>query len=310
MSVVVAVDVGGTSVKGALVDATGQLSHETVFATPVADGPDAVVAAVRSAVRSLAGAGADVAAVGLVVPGDVDAGAGVARFAANVGWRDAPLRALVRDDLGLPTVLDHDVRAAGLAEREIGGVRGVADSLVAVIGTGIAGVITSAGQHVPGARRLAGELGHMPVRPDGEPCPCGQRGCLERYASAAALARRYAERTGVSADAEAILARLPGDQAAAAVWDEAVEALAIAFASCAMLLDPAVILLSGGLSQAGPALLDPLRTAVAERVVWRECPALELSPLGARAGLLGAALLAWRAAGVVDFASWTHGLPR
>lgn len=304
MSAVVAVDVGGTSIKGAIVDAAGRLSDETVLPTPVVQGPDAVVATIRSTVRALAERGTDVAAVGVVVPGDVDADAGVARFAANLGWRDVPLRELVRADLGLPTVVDHDVRAAGLAEHTVGRVRGVDDSLVAVIGTGIAGVLTSSGRHVPGARRLAGELGHLCVWPDGAACPCGQRGCLERYASAAALARRYAERGGERVDAQAVLARAARDPLAAAVWAEAVEALAIAFAACTMLLDPAVILLSGGLSRAGAALRDPVRAALAGRVLWRDCPAVELSTLGAGAGLLGAAILAWRATGVVDFESW------
>jgi predicted NBD/HSP70 family sugar kinase len=147
----------------------------------------------------------------------------------------------------VPTVLDHDVRAAGLAERTIGLARDRADSLVAVIGTGIAAVITSAGRHVSGARWLAGELGHMAVWPDGEECPCGQRGCPERYASAASIARRYAERGG-----------------------------------------------------------ERVRAALATRVIWRDVPPVELSTLGSRAVLLGAAILAWQAAGVTDFEGWTR----
>jgi glucokinase len=240
------------------------------------------------------------------VPGDVDAEAGVARFSANLGWRDVPLRALLRDDLGLPAVLDHDVRAAGLAERTIGLARARDDCLVAVIGTGIAGVITSAGRHVPGARSLAGELGHVAVWPDGDACPCGQRGCLERYASAAAIARRYAERGGERLDAAGVVARIGHDPVAAAVWSEALEALGIALAACTMLLDPELIVLGGGLAAAGDALLGPVRAALASRVIWRAVPAVELSTLGSRAGLLGSAILAWQAAGVTDFDGWTR----
>jgi glucokinase len=251
-----------------------------------------------------------------VVPGDVDADGGVARFSANLGWRDVPLRALLRDDLGLPTVLDHDVRAAGLAERTIGLARGRSDSLVAVIGTGIAAVITSAGRHVSGARWLAGELGHVAVWPDGEECPCGQRGCLERYASAASIARRYADRSGGAecggerVDAAGVVARIGEDPVAAAVWSEAVDALAIAFAACTMLIDPELIVLGGGLAAAGQALREPVRAALATRVVWRDVPAVELSTLGSRAGLLGAAILAWQAAGVTDFEGWTREAQR
>jgi glucokinase len=307
---VVAVDVGGTSIKGALIDASGAAQRESVVPTPVADGADAVVSAIRSTVRELAAAADSAAGVGVVVPGDVDADAGVARFSANLGWRDVPLRALLREDLGLPTVLDHDVRAAGLAERTIGLARGCDDCLVAVIGTGIAGVITSAGRHVPGARALAGELGHMAVWPDGEACPCGQRGCLERYSSAAAIARHYFERSGERVDAAEVLARVGQDPLASAVWGEAVEALGIALAACTMLLDPALIVLGGGLAAAGTALLEPVRAALTTRVVWRDVPALELSTLGSRAGLLGSALLAWQAAGVTDFEAWTREAAR
>jgi glucokinase len=304
--VVVAVDVGGTSIKAALIDADGVSRRGSVLPTPVADGADAVVSAIRSTVRDLARADGPVAGVGVVVPGDVDAEAGVARFSANLGWRDVPLRALLRDDLGLPAVLDHDVRAAGLAERTIGLARARDDCLVAVIGTGIAGVITSAGRHVPGARSLAGELGHVAVWPDGDACPCGQRGCLERYASAAAIARRYAERGGERLDAAGVVARIGHDPVAAAVWSEALEALGIALAACTMLLDPELIVLGGGLAAAGDALLGPVRAALASRVIWRAVPAVELSTLGSRAGLLGSAILAWQAAGVTDFDGWTR----
>ncbi len=300
---VVAVDVGGTSIKAGRIDEAGGLSKEVTLATPVADGPQAVVAAIRSTIRSLVGTGG-VAAVGLVVPGDVDSDAGIARFAANVGWRDAPLRELVHADTGLPTVLEHDVRAAGLAERAVGLARGVEDSLVAVVGTGIAAVVTAAGRHVPGARRLAGELGHLPVWPDGEPCPCGQRGCLERYASAASISRRYAERSGHTEQAPEIARRRSSDPDAAAVWAEATTALGIALAACTMLLDPALIVLSGGLSHAGSGLLDPVRDVLTERVVWRDRPEVVLSTLGSRAGMLGAAILAWRAVGESEFEAW------
>lgn len=307
---VVAVDVGGTSIKGAVVDAAGEVLREAVVATPVASGAGAVVAAISSTVRELVGTGDSIAAIGLVVPGNVDADAGVARFSANLGWRDVPLRTLLLEEFALPTVLEHDVRAAGLAERTIGLARNRDDCLVAVIGTGIAGVITSAGRHVSGARRLAGELGHMAVWPDGEACPCGQRGCLERYASAASISRRYAERAGPAVDAAEVLARAAHDRLAAAVWAEAVEALAIALASCTMLLDPALIILGGGLSAAGAALCEPVRAALATRVRWREMPAVELSPLGSRAGLLGSAILAWQAAGVSEFDAWTRKAAR
>lgn len=303
---VAAVDVGGTSIKSALVGLDGRILSHMATATPAADGPAAVVAAVRAAVRTLTTSDhtAPACAVGIVVPGVVDADAGVARFAANLGWRDVPLREMVRADTGLPTVLEHDVRAAGLAEATVGRTRDVDDALVAVIGTGIAAWVRCAGRTVGGATMLAGELGHVPVFPDGEACPCGQRGCLERYASAAAIARAYRERTGREVTTAQLVARLPSDPAAADVWAHAVDALAVAFAASTMLLDPGVIVVSGGLAAAGSALLDPLVDALARRVRFRPPPPVVISPLADRAGILGAATLAARACGVTDFDSW------
>jgi glucokinase len=307
MRSVVAVDVGGTTIKGAVISTGGEVLRHQETATPVAAGPDAVVDLVRSVTKELVASAesSQVATVGVVVPGSVDATTGVARFSANIGWRDVPLRDLLARDTSLPTVVDHDVRAAGVAESSIGLTTGLDDSLLVVIGTGIAGVLTVGGHQVTGATGLAGEIGHLPVWPDGVPCPCGQRGCLERYASAAGISRRYLEATGRQASAAEIAQSGSTDQTAALVWGQAVEALAIALAGCTMMFDPAVIVLSGGLSRAGSHLLEPLRTALAQRVRWRQRPPVELSALGARAGVFGAAILAARAAGHDDFSSWT-----
>ena len=287
---VVAVDVGGTAIKVGRFDRQHHASGLRTVPTP--PGADAVLAAIRSLVRERA---AGAAAVGLAVPGAVDAAAGVARFSANIGWRDVPLRDLLAADTGLPVAVGHDVGAAGLAECAAGALRDVADGLLVVLGTGVAAVVRSGGRVLAGAQRLAGELGHAPVYPDGEPCPCGQRGCLERYASAASVARRYAAAGGDVASAADVVARLDVDPTASRVWAEAVQALALGLAPATMLLDPAVIVLGGGLAAAGEALRTPVADALAGRVRWREVPEVTLSPLGARAGLTGAALLAWQA---------------
>jgi glucokinase len=279
--------------KAARVSVPGELGEPVVVPTPAADGPDAVVAALRWLVLELGGA--DAAAVGVVVPGSVSDG--VARYSANLGWRDVPLAALIEQDVHVPVVVEHDVRAAGFAERELGLARGVDDSLVVVIGTGIAGVIVSGGSPVRGAISLAGEVGHVPVYPDGDVCACGQQGCLETYASAAAIGRRYRARTGRPATAADVAAGLGQDPAADAVWAEATTALAIAMTTCTMLLDPGVIVLAGGLAAAGAALCDPVAAGLAGRLTWRPAPPVAVSPLAGRAGLHGAALLAARAAG-------------
>jgi glucokinase len=303
---VVAVDVGGTTIKGAVVDASGRFLRKIARSTPAAQGPDAVIGELQAIVTELATTpSASVRSVAVVVPGVVDAAAGRAEFSANLGFRGVPVRDLVQATVGLPTVLDHDVRAAGVAERTVGIAKGADDHLLAVIGTGIAGVIHAAGQPVRGAGGIAGELGHIPVWPGGEPCPCGHRGCLERYASASSIARRYVQLGGTpGASAHEVAARRMPDPAAGRAWKEATEALAIAFVTCTMLLDPEMIVLAGGLSAAGDALLAPVRAELAARVRWREPPPVRLSPLGARAGLVGAAVLAWQLAGVDAFEAW------
>jgi glucokinase len=303
---VLGVDVGGTSMKAALVAEDGRATDVARVETPVGDGVAAVVERLRAFVRESAGSvGGELAAAGLVVPGDVDADAGIAKYSANIGWRDLPLRELIAGDLRVPVVLDHDVRAAAVAERTLGAARGADDCLIVVIGTGIASVSVAQGHALVGATGRAGELGHIPVWPDGEVCACGQRGCLETYASAAALARRYAVAGGTAArTAQEVIERIGVDAIAAEVWQDAITALGVAFATVVLLDDPGRIVIGGGLSTAGEVLLAPVRTAVAGRLTWREPAPIVASPLGEQAGRLGAAVLAWRAAGRIDFDDW------
>ncbi len=291
---VIAVDVGGTTIKGAVVDRACNFVRERSRPTPASAGPDAVIAELIELIAELR-AGGDVGAVGVVVPGHVDGTAGRAIFSANLGFRDVPLREILAEATGLPALLEHDVRAAAVAEDELGATGGVQDYVMAVIGTGIAAVLKTGGRPVAGAISLPGELGHIPVWPGGEPCSCGQRGCLERYSSAAAITRRYAAAGGEPGlPAGEVLRRRADDELAQRVWAEACEALALAFTTCTYLLDPELIVIAGGLSAAGEELLTPVREELAKLVLWRPLPTVKLSPLGGRAGLLGAALLAQR----------------
>lgn len=295
---VVAVDVGGTTIKGALIDRSGVIRSEQRLPTPVAAGPAAVLVAVESVAARLSERGGDrVAAAGVVVPGQVDPHHGIVRYAANLGLRDAPLRERVSRRLGVPVVLGHDVGAAGVAERQWGAARGVADALIVVVGTGIAAMLVSGRQQLVGAIGSAGELGHVPVRPGGERCACGQLGCLEVYASAAGIVRRYRSAGGADPGdrgAAGVLARIGTDPVAAEVWQDAIGALVSGLVTVTMLIDPELIVVGGGLSAAGADLLRPLRSGLAGGLAWRAAPRVELSPLGEAAGRLGAGVLAWR----------------
>lgn len=294
---VLAVDLGGTTIKGAVIDAQGRTLRELVRPTPASSGgSEAALAALDAVVVELARGEPAVRVVSAVVPGVVDVEAGRIVFAGNLALRDVAVRQRLAALTGLPTVLEHDVRAAGVAERTIGAARESDDHIVVVCGTGIAASASTGGAVIAGAHGVAGELGHVPVRPHGELCRCGQRGCLERYASAAAIARRYIALGGEpGASAREVAGRRSGEAAAARAWEEACEALAIALAGVAALLDPELIVISGGLAEAGEELAAPVREKLVARLGWRSVvPELRCSALGARAGMLGAAVLGWR----------------
>jgi glucokinase len=295
--VVVAIDVGGTGMKCALVDRDGAMVHVERRATGAQRGPEAVIATILEVAEGLAEKGrADgyrVAAAGLAVPGVIDEAAGVAVWSANVGFRDVPLRDLLRDRIGLPTVLGHDVRAGGLAEARLGAGRGYGHVLMVPIGTGIAAAHVVHGKAFTGAHGAAGEIGHIIVRPGGRPCGCGANGCLEAEASAAAIGRTYSARIGRPATALDLVGRLAdGEPEAVEVWAEAIDVLADGLHTGLTLFDPEVIVIGGGLAEAGDTLIVPLDAALRAKLTFQYRPALVRAELGDAAGSLGAGLMA------------------
>ena len=297
-ALVIALDVGGTGMKCALLRPDGAVHHAERHPTPAARGPEAVTATILDVADGLAGRaradGFDPVACGVVVPGVVDEETGVAVWSANVGFRDVPVRDLVTGRLGLPAALGHDVRAGGLAEARLGAGRDERHVLFTAIGTGIAAAHVVDGRAFAGAHGAAGEVGHVIVRPGGPECGCGARGCLESVASAAAIGRRYAHRSGIENTAAIDVAAraAAGEPLATAVWTEAVDALADGLLTAQALYDAGVIVLGGGLAEAGDALVVPLRTALDERTTFHRVPRLVRAGLGDTAGCLGAALLA------------------
>ncbi|MGW6897631.1 ROK family protein [Streptomyces sp. NBC_01727] len=301
MKHVIALDVGGTGMKAALVGADGTLLHEARRATGRERGPDAVVESILAFAAELRAYGEEqfgesAAAAGVAVPGIVDAENGIAVYAANLGWRDVPMREKLGKRLGgVPVALGHDVRTGGLAEGRIGAGKGADRFLFVPLGTGIAGAIGITGTIEAGAHGYAGEIGHIVVRPDGPDCGCGQRGCLETLASASAVSRAWAAASGdPEADAaDCAKAVESGDPAAVRVWRDAVDALAAGLVTALTLLDPRMLIIGGGLAEAGETLFVPLRAAVQERVTFQKLPHIVPAALGDTAGCLGAGLLAW-----------------
>jgi glucokinase len=306
----VGVDIGGTKVLGVLLGAGGVIEAEMRLPTPV-EGPDVVAAIVR-VVDELAAARPG--AVGVGVPGLVDAG-GTLRFSPHLpGLVGLPLT----DDLrhrwpGAALWSGNDATAAGWAEHAVGAARGVSEMLMVTLGTGIGGGIVTGGRVREGAHRFAGEFGHMVIDPHGPLCPCGQRGCWERYASGSGLGLlgREAAIAGhlprvvdlAGGDAEDVrgehvtVAAAEGDAPALDVLARFAWWLALGLANLANILDPEVIVLGGGLVDAGEVLMAPARLAFSQLVEADEergGVAILPAALGSRAGAVGAGLLAAR----------------
>lgn len=298
---VIALDVGGTGMKAALVGTDGALLYEARRATGRERGPDATVETILGFAADLRAHGIEhfgesAVAAGVAVPGIVDPARGIAVYAANLGWRDVPLRELLAERLGgVPVALGHDVRTGGLAEGRLGAGKGADRFFFVPLGTGIAGAIGIEGTIEAGAHGYAGEIGHVVVRPDGPVCSCGQTGCMETLASAAAVTRAWAAASGdPDADAaDCAKAVASGDPRAEAVWADAVDALAAGLVTALTLLDPRRLIIGGGLAEAGETLFTPLRVAVKERVTFQKLPEIVPAALGDTAGCLGAGLLAW-----------------
>jgi glucokinase len=306
VDVVVAVDIGGTRIKAALVDRScAEVVRATVPTPPDVHEPERLVTVVEATVRELLaraegeGYAVRLAACGVVVPGLVDEERGVAVFAANLGWRDVDLVVPLERRLGVPVVLGHDVRAGLLAECTVGAAKGASHALFVPLGTGVAGALMLDG-HVVRADGWAGELGHVVVEVDGPLCGCGGRGCLEAISSASAVEKAYAERVaaatgrGVQVKADRIAALVgQADPDAQAVWTRAVDALAQAIVMAITLTGVDRVLIGGGLAQSGDVLMTPLRARILDALTFQRPPVVEVAALGDRAGCLGAACMAW-----------------
>ena len=294
-ALVLAVDVGGTTIKSEVVDAAGSVVASSRVPTPHGVAAlDAITDAGAGLIASLPAADrdrVDRAAVGL--PGIVDRTNGVGVLSGNVGWRDLQIAEPLRTRWKLPVVIDHDVTLAGWAEWLRGAGRGVDDICFVSIGTGIAATSVVGGRLVRGGLSQGGELGHTPSRSGSRPCGCGARGCLETIASASAIEQAYAERTGSPrVPAEEVIARRTTDPIADDVWTEAIDALADGLVHVTHAISPSRIVIGGGLSGAGEVLTAAVHEALARRTRVVGVPEVVTGQFGARAGIVGVALLA------------------
>ncbi|MEU4881286.1 ROK family protein [Streptomyces althioticus] len=300
---VAALDIGGTKIAGALVDREGRILARAQRPTPAREDGDTVMAAVGAVIGDLAASPLweRASAVGIGSAGPVDASTGTVSPVNVPGWRDYPLVAQVRDAVGgLPVELIGDGVAITAAEHWQGAARGHDNALCMVVSTGVGGGLVLGGRLHPGPTGNAGHIGHISVDLDGDPCPCGARGCVERIASGPNIARRALEngwRPGPDGDASAAAvaaAARAGDPVAVASFERAARALAAGIAATATLVEIDIAVIGGGVGKAGEVLFAPLRKALTEFATLSFVRRLTVVPAqtGTDAGLVGAAAAA------------------
>ncbi len=315
MAVTIGIDVGGTKIAAGVLSEAGRLVDECRRETPAEDAA-AIEQVIVDLVRTLR-RGHEVEAVGIGAAGYVDADRATVLFTPNLAWRDAPLRDAIESRVQLPVVVENDANAAAWGEFRFGAGADVDDLLMVAVGTGIGGGIVIKDKLLRGSFGVAAEIGHFRVVPRGLPCPCGQRGCWEQYASGTALVREARRR--VSAGEEGVkplldaaggdLERIKGqvitsyaqqhDPFCMDLLADLGTWLGEGIASLTSILDSGVVVIGGGVSDAGELLLGPARQAFTSTLPAAEHrPHLELrlATLGNEAGMIGVADLARSAA--------------
>jgi glucokinase len=298
----IGLDLGGTNLRAAAIDRSGKLLDHVVGKTGYSAGREEIVRDIVDAIETLRqrrGA-AGLAGIGVAVPGFISIQEGVIRNANNLtSLENFPIRDELSKRLGTPVILENDANAAALGEKWIGAGRTVDDLVLITLGTGIGGGIISGGKIMRGSVGMAGELGHITVVPNGNPCGCGNRGCLEKHASATAvmvMARLMGLGDGMSAQDVYDLAK-SGNEKAGAIFVAAGEALGIALAMLVNTFNYPLYLIAGGPTAAWDLLAPPMLEETRRRsFTYRATKTrIEKAELGNEAGLFGAAYLSFDA---------------
>lgn len=314
MPPVVGVDLGGTYIRAALADERGVLVARRKVETLAREGIEAVVGRIVKAAEEVGVV--DAAALGICSPGPLSSRTGVVYSPPNLpGWRDVPLVEMLEERLGVPVFLGNDANAAALGEYAYGAGRGVGHMIYVTVSTGVGGGVISDGRLLEGRHGAAGEVGHVVLEPDGPPCNCGNRGCLEALVSGTAIARQAREAIsagretsiehlaetdphGVTAEVVVRAAR-GGDDLAGELLQRVGRWLGLAFVGLVHLFDPQVIVVGGGVTNAGELLMKPTRDTMFAGImpIYKEDLKVVPPDLGPDAGLYGAISLARRTAG-------------
>jgi len=313
----VGVDLGGTFIKAALVTLQGDIVKKVEIPSEKEAGPEKVIANICKSIELASGENIDhVEAIGVGSPGALITQKGIVCNAVNIpGFINIPLRDLIQERFGIPANLENDANAAAYAEYWKGAGRRSLIMVAYTLGTGVGGGIIINGKLIRGTNDCGGELGHITIVPDGEMCSCGNRGCVEAYASATFLVKHTSARLkkGCSSllttwlrEGKILTARLidearrAGDEFAAEMLQEVGRYLGIGVANMVSALNPDVVVLGGGMMKAGEIILEPVRREVKKRVFLEHYEHLRIVPaaLGNEAGVIGAAGLVLERAGI------------
>ena len=308
---VIAVDLGGTNIRGAMVTLDGEIVRRSSMPTHAAAGPSAVIRRVVEVIEAVAVDADDDAPVGVASPGPLDPRTGTILFTPNLpGWRNVTLVEQVESLTNRRVALQNDGNCGALGEADFGSAKGVNDLVYLALGTGIGGGVISNGMLVDGARGLGAEVGHVVIAMDGPSCTCGSVGCLESFAAGWAI-RRAAELVASTADGDRLkelaeggdihagivaMAAEEGDPAAMRIMQRAGRALGAAIGAFTNIFNPSMIVIGGGVAGIGEILIGPAREAIPQHsfIDMRRDLTVDYSSLGKDTGLLGAAALAIR----------------
>jgi glucokinase len=307
------IDVGGTQIKAGVVDERGAILQRAEAPTGVGRHYSAIIADMAACCQQamrLAGIPlAQIGSLGVGIPGIADNTTGTVIFCTNLGWHDVPLRQVLQRHLPLEVWIDNDATLAGYAESVAGISKGLCSSVFLTLGTGVGGGIVIDGKPWAGAHGVGSEIGHATLVADGEPCTCGKRGCVERYCSATALIRMAQEACTMHAscammqqaggDMNRLTGRLvvdlakAGDPLASQVFLQYAHYLALTVNSVISFLDPEMIVLGGGISNAGEFLTRAVEKELPDLLMFKTQPyaKLALASLGNDAGIIGAAMI-------------------
>jgi len=313
---VMAIDLGGTKIACGIISDNCQVLAKECYLTLADEGVDSVINRIVLAIEQIilprGVALSQLYGISIAAAGAIDAPRGIITLSPNLpGWRDIPLRDIIRERLGIKTWLINDTNAAALAEHQLGAGQGIKNLLYLTVGTGIGGAVILGGRLYTGASGSAGEIGHMTIDANGLRCKCGNIGCLETLASGTAVAReaiRRVSRGEGSSLSEIVAGRIgsiTAEHVAMAAWDgdclaldvinKAATYLGVGLVNLVNIFNPEMIIIGGGLAKMGDLLLNPARQVVREKAFAVSAEAVGILPtqLGDDAGILGAAIFAF-----------------